>query len=261
MNVQSPFVADGQPPKVVEPGECPLYHPVVPAQFLAALDTSPRYPRGGASLFQRLSVRFGVVALVGVQLVRPLARSASSLGSSLDGRDSINHHLQCLGIGNVCAGASYREGNSASADHNMALRAWFALIRRRRTDCFAPFLARIEAESSDALDQLISPAACSSSSNTLCRFSHTPACCQSRSLRQQVIPEPQPISCGSSSHCSPVLSTNRMPISASRLETRGRPPLGLGGSSGGNSGSITFHNSSVSSGFAMPQFTPSARFC
>jgi hypothetical protein len=161
---------------------------------------------------------------------------------------------------NVGSSASYREGNSASTDHKMALRAWFALIRRIRPDCLAPFLARIEAESREARDQSISPSACNLSSKTLCNCSHTPACCQSRSLRQQVMPLPQPISWGSISHCKPVLSTNKMPVSAARLEIRGRPPLGFGGSRG-RSGSITSHISSVSSGFAIPQFTASTRFC
>ena len=35
----------------------------------------------------------------------------------------------------------------------------------------------------------------------------------------------------------PVFSTNRIPVSAARSDTRGRPPLGFGGS-GGSSGAI-----------------------
>jgi hypothetical protein len=192
-----------------------------------------------------------------VQFARSFPRSASF---SFDRWDSINHHLQHLGIVNVGSSASYREGNSSSADHKMALRAWFALIRRIRADCLAPFLARILAESREARDQSISPTSFSLLSNTWCRSLQTPACCQSLSLRQQVIPLPQPISWGSISHCKPVRSTNKMPVSAARLEMRGRPPLGLGGS-GGKSGSITSHNSSVSSGFAIPHFTAVSRFC
>jgi len=38
------------------------------------------------------------------------------------------------------------------------------------------------------------------SSRAWCNRSHTPARCQSRSRRQHVMPLPQPISCGSSSH-------------------------------------------------------------
>ncbi len=260
MNVQSPLVADSQPPEVVEPCQGALHHPAVLAQFLAALYPSPSYTRSDAPLSERRPVRLRVVSFVGVQLARPSSRSASSLRASLDGRNGIDHHLQRLCVVNVGSGTPYREGNSASADHKMALRAWFALIRRIRADCVPPFLARILAESKDARDQSISPSAWSLSSKTLCSFSHTPACCQSLSLRQQVMPLPQPISRGSISHCKPVLSTNKIPVSTARLERRGRPPLGLAGS-GGKSGSITSHNSSVSSGFAMPHSTALSRFC
>ena len=52
-----------------------------------------------------------------------------------------------------------------------------------------------------------------------------------------------------------------MPVSAARLDTRGRPPFGLGGSAG-SSGAIPSHRSSVRSGFAMPRlYPPSARYC
>ena len=63
----------------------------------------------------------------------------------------------------------------------------------------------------------------------------TPAWYQSRSLRQHLIPLPHPISAGKYSQGMPVFSTNRIPASAARSDTRGRPPLGFGGS-GGSSG-------------------------
>jgi hypothetical protein len=58
----------------------------------------------------------------------------------------------------------------------------------------------------------------------------------------------------------PVLSTNRMPVSTARLSTRGRPPLGLGGSAG-MSGTMTSHNSSLTKGFAIPRSYQVSRFC
>lgn len=177
-----------------------------------------------------------------------------------DRKNSIYHRYQHPGIMNVSSRASYREGNAASTDHKMALRSWFALIRRLRPDCLAPFLAPMLAESREARDQSISPISFSLLSKTWCSLSQTPACCQSLRRRQQVIPLPQPISCGSISHCKPVRSTNKMPVSAARLEIRGRPPLGFGGSEG-KSDSITSHNSSVSNGFAIPYFTAITRFC
>lgn len=260
MNIQASLVANGQPPEVVEPCKRTLHHPTMPAELFAALDTASSNTRSDAPLSECCPVSLRVISLVGVQLMGSSARSAPSLHTSLDGRDGINHHLQRLGVMNVGTSTSHREGNSCSADHNMALRAWFALIRRIRPCSLAPFLARTVAESREARDQSISPSACNLSSNTLCSFSHTPAWCQSRSLRQQVIPLPQPISCGSISHCKPVLSTNKIPVSAARSEMRGLPPLGLGGARG-KSGAITSHSSSESNGLAIPYSTNLVAFC
>jgi hypothetical protein len=75
------------------------------------------------------------------------------------------------------------------------------------------------------------------------------------------MPEPEPISWGSISHRIPVLSTNRMPVSAARSSMRGLPPSGLGGSYA-KSGCTTAHSSSVTSGFGMAaSYYPLERFC
>jgi hypothetical protein len=107
-------------------------------------------------------------------------------------------------------------------------------------------------ESIEALDQSIWSARDKHSRKVRWSFSHTPASCQSRKRRQQVIPLPQPISGGSISHGMPVFSTKRIPVRTARLSKRGRPPLGLG-CSGGRRGSTSFHSSSVIKGFAIPQ--------
>ena len=93
---------------------------------------------------------------------------------------------------------------------------------------FRPPGARTAAEPKDARDQSMRSACPRRSSTAPCSRSHTPASCHSRSLRQQVMPEPQPISCGSISQGMPVLSTNRMPVRTARLSMRGLPPLGFG---------------------------------
>lgn len=89
----------------------------------------------------------------------------------------------------------------------------------------------------------------------------TPASCQSRSRRQHLMPEPQPISRGSNSYMMPVISANMMPVNQARSGTRGRPPLGLGGS-GGSSGATMAHNSSLTRGSFIPQGCHNPfRFC
>jgi hypothetical protein len=112
-------------------------------------------------------------------------------------------------------------------------------------------LAGTDALSRHARRQSMAPARPSRSRSTRWSRSHTPFACHSFKRRQQVLPEPQPISWGSICQGRPERSTNRMPASATRSGTRGRPPLGLGRSAG-RMGSITAHRSSERRGLAMP---------
>ncbi len=63
-------------------------------------------------------------------------------------------------------------------------------------------------------------------------------------------PDPQPISWSSISQGMPLFSTKTMPVRAARSLMRGLPPWGFG-ASGGRSGSIVSHSSSVTSSLAM----------
>jgi hypothetical protein len=67
------------------------------------------------------------------------------------------------------------------------------------------------AESKAVRSQSMRSAWASSSSSIWCERRQTPALYQSRSLRQHVIPLPQPISAGKYSQGIPVFSTNRIP--------------------------------------------------
>ena len=75
-----------------------------------------------------------------------------------------------------------------------------------------PALAGTLAASSEHRLQSIAPASPEPVEQDVVDACQTPASCQSRSRRQQVMPEPQPISRGSISHGMPLLSTNRMPL-------------------------------------------------
>jgi hypothetical protein len=101
-------------------------------------------------------------------------------------------------------------------------------------------------------DQSIWSAARNRASSTSCSSSHTPAACQSRYRRQQLMPLPQPISRGSRSQRRPVCRMNRMPVSAARLSSGLRPGCrerrGLGR---GSNGSMSAQRSSSSMGLAM----------
>jgi hypothetical protein len=192
-----------------------------------------------------------------MQLGGPLPRPAARALDRLDGIDGRLQHPRVVDVG--CR-LGHREGDSSAVDHNMALRARFAAIRRIRAGFSAPPGAGTLAESSEARDQSIWSAAPSWSSSAWCTWCQTPASCQSRKRRQQVIPEPQPNSWGSSSQGMPVRRTKMMPVSAARFGTRGRPPLGLGGS-GGSSGATMFHRSSGKIGLAIRPLYNRNGFC
>jgi hypothetical protein len=132
----------------------------------------------------------------------------------------------------------------------VTLRAILASIRWIRPRLRPPKTARtLQLSTADVL-QSIASASPSSSRSRRQTFLHTPATCQSRSRRQQVIPDPHCISVGKYSHGVPVLKTKRIPVRAARSGTRGRPPFGFGGS-GGNSGAIRSQSSSGNKGLAI----------
>ena len=135
-----------------------------------------------------------------------------------------------------------------------------ASVTRVGSGILAPLFAGTSDESTEARSQSIRPAS-PSHWCMCCRInSHTPRSVHSCIRRQHVIPEPQPISRGKSSHGIPVLSTNTIPVSTWRSASLLRPPLGLGGCAG-SSGSIRFHSSSGTSSLAMPASYPTLRRC
>ena len=142
------------------------------------------------------------------------------------------------------------ERGAAPVRHHMALRARFAAIRRVRSGSAPPFFAGMLALSRQARSQSIWSASPSSSNKTWCRRSQTPASCQSCNRRQQVMPEPQPISAGSISQGMPALSTKMMPVRQARSGMRGRPPVGFAGS-GGSNGAMRFQSSSETNGLLI----------
>lgn len=81
----------------------------------------------------------------------------------------------------------------------------------------------LEEEPTTTRDQSMRSAARSFASKTSCNRSQTPAACRSGRRRQQLMPEPQPISCGSASQGIPDCSTNRMPVNTARLSNGLRP--------------------------------------
>ena len=261
MNIGAALIADGEAAVAAEPGQCALHDPAVAAQAGAALDASSGDAWEDAPSAADLSAVERVIGLVRVQLGWPSSRPAAALADRLD---SINHALEALAVVDVRRAEREGKGDAVRVGEDVALGARLAPIRRIWPGLFAPLLAGTLALSSAARLQSMALARPRRSSRTWCRRSQTPARCQSRRRRQHVIPEPQPISAGSISQGMPLLSTNKMPVSAARWEIGGRPPFGFG-RSGGISGAISAHRSSDTSGAAMPASTRchpgSSTFC
>jgi hypothetical protein len=116
-----------------------------------------------------------------------------------------------------------------------------------------PKTARTDDESTTAREKSILSAPRSLFKRVRWTVSHTPAFCQSRNRRQQVMPV-QPIARGRSSHGIPVFKTNRIPVSTVRLSLGFRPGYRRRRRFTGKCGAITFHNASskITLAMAMP---------
>lgn len=260
MDVEPSFVADGKSSKRIEPGEAALDDPSVAAKLLAGLDAAPGDAGLDPAALASSAAATIVVGFVGVQLVRPAPWSAALAG---DRHNRVKQIFERPAVVNVGCGQQESERDAAPVRDKVTLCARLAPIRRVRACRDTPFLAAIDELSRQARLQSMRSAWRKRRSNSRCKPSHTPAACQSRSRRQQVTPEPQPISIGSISHGMPVRSTNRMPVSAARCATMGRPPFGFA-ATGGSKGSTIDQRSSDTNSVRMPtrweQTCPGARF-
>jgi len=250
-DVGASLVADRQSTEAAEPGQSAFDDPAMSSQTLAALDAAPGDAIADPSPAQGTRAARQVIGLIGVELVRALAGPSPTLA---DRRHSIDQLVKDVAVMNVCRSDPESEGDTLGVGDNVALGPGAATIGRIGAGLFAPLFAGTDALSTQARLQSMACAPPRRSSRTRCSLFQAPAACQSRSRRQHVIPEPQPISRGSISQGMPLFSTNRMPVSAARCGSGGRPPFGLG-RSGGSRGSITVHRSLGTRGLAIHQKT------
>jgi hypothetical protein len=196
--------------------------------------------------------------------------SALTIGA-FDRWHSINQLNCLLRVVDVCRRVFDCQRNPLAIAGNMPFRPIFTAIRRVWSGARPPKTARTEQLSKMNLSQSILSANPSLSNKIRHTFCHTPAWCQSRKRRQQVMPLPQPSSKGKYSQGQPVRRIKMIPLNAARSETRGRPPFGLG-SCTGIAGSISDHNSSLTSTLGIScsslnfrtltkMLAPNNRFC
>lgn len=127
MDIVSPFIADSQSAVTTEPGKSSFSYPAVPSQSFARFYASTGDSSFNASFLERLTTLGKIIPFVGMEFVRSLPRSASRPMNWLDG---IKYPLEHHRVVDVRSRDSRRQRNTLPFDHNVALRAGFAAIRR-----------------------------------------------------------------------------------------------------------------------------------
>ncbi len=234
-----------------KPGMGAFDHPAMLAEPVVLLDATASDPGSHAPLAQMPAASREVVSLIRVKLVGAASRAAIE---SWHARDGVNEHLEHHRVVTIGTGDHQRQRHAAPIYDEMALATELAAICWIRPRLLAPRGLATVAPSTLARLQSIWSCSRRRLSRAKCSRSQTPLACHSRRRRQHVMPLPKPSSLGRSSHGIPVCRTNRMPLSAARSSTRGRPPL-VEGSTTGSSGCNAFHSSLLIFFRAMPTTT------
>ncbi len=242
MNVCATLEAGAQTTECVQPGMSTLDDPADLAESTTVGLTTPGDRSRDAGSMKRSTI---LVVIVCAVCVDPTWLAQGTASTSPDSRNRFDQRQKLGDIVTVRAGQDDRNRRAVGIGSDVVLGTGSRAVGGVRS-CFWPApTARTEEESMMTREKSMRSAARNFASKISCRRSHTPALCQSRSRRQQLTPEPQPISMGSSFQRMPLLSTNRMPVNAARSDTGIRPGYrNRRGLAGGRSGSINAHNSS-----------------
>ena len=247
MNVNTTLEAGAQLAEGSQPGVSALDHPAVTPQPIIALDALAGDAILDASTLEMSMASRVVVTFVRMQFHRPPARPAPL---ATHRRHSVDQLLEDHRIVTIGPGDAEDQRDALAVRDEVALAAEFAPVRRVGPGVRAPRgLGTLAPSMLTRLKSSLS-ALRSSDNSFRCRPCHTPAACQSRSRRQQVMPLPKPISWGNSSQGMPVRSTKRMPLSACASLSRGRPPLAEGSTTGSN-GAIFLYSAALTSLFLI----------
>ena len=242
MNAGSALVAHGQASKSMQPGEGALDHPARAAEAAAMRRAALGELRGDAALPEPVSMRLRVVAAVALD---ESGCVDGPTGAPAERRHRIDQRQQLRHVVSVRGRQERDERNPVRVSENMMFRPGLAAIGRVRSSFFPPRSARSEELSTTARARSSWPRRRSSLSSTVWRRVQTLARCQRTSRRQQVVPDPQPISRGSMFQGIPLRSTNSIPVSTARSGMGVRPAYcRLRGRRFGSSGSIRVHHAS-----------------
>lgn len=182
----------------------------------------------------------------------------TSTATLTDEWDIIQQWQRFQGIVTLRTRNPHRQRGSMTINQQMTLGAFFRSICGVFAGQDPPKTARMLWLSTMALDQSIRPSQPSRSNNVCNSRFQTPCLCHRRNRRQQVTPEPQPISCGSIHHGMPLWRTKTIPVKQARSSTGGRPRLPGLALCRGSSGSTTAQSSSDTRGRAMSHLPPNS---
>ncbi len=220
MNIRTPLITNSQSAKLMQPGKGTLNYPTSLTQATAVSSSSFGQQRFDIQKSQSKPVWLRIIATITLNDIRSFSRSSLF---ACYWRNCLNQRKKLGDIMTVSTGNCDCKRHSVSIGNYMVLTAVFTSIRGVWAGFLPPKTARTDAESTTAREKSILSAFRNLLSKVWCILSQTPAFCQSRSLRQQVIPEPQPISFGRCSQPIPVLSTNSIPVNAARSDMGFRP--------------------------------------
>jgi len=247
MNIVTPFIPYFQPPKLVQPGQRTFHHPAIYPQTAAMFGSPFGQYRADAYFTQGLAMWFGVITAIAVKTLEAISRTTRLSGN---GRNSVDQRQQLRHIMTIGTAELYDYRQSIGISQQVMFRPQFPSIRRIGARFRPPDKARTDAESTTAREKSIWSACRSLFSRRWWILSQIPRRFQACRRRQQVIPEPQPISWGRYSQGTPVFRTKRIPVKAARCSIGGRPPFGRDDCLGSR-GSMSSHNLSGRSGLAM----------
>ncbi len=225
MNVETTLETNAQFAETGKPGMRALDYPAMSAKPLLTFHSTASNAGRDAALPQVTTAACKVITFVRMHLARAFAWLSVQARHR---RNGIKRGLECHRI--VSVGTRDRDGqrNAARIYDDVPFRPELV-----GPVSWPPRGLETLAASRLARSQSIWSCSRNRRSIARCSFSHTPAACQSRSLRQQVMPLPKPSSFGKYSHGMPVCRTYRMPFNAARSSTvRRRPPLGDGVNTG-----------------------------
>jgi hypothetical protein len=251
MHCRQSVIAYPQAARLADPTERAFHHPAHFAQPAAV-----RYPRGRQVIFnpsvaQAVAVPRGPIRSIAIELVglasgtppRPMQHG------NLIERGQRRERIMPLG-----PGEGKSQGSTVAIDDQMPFRAFFRAIRGIFACQRPPKTARIEALSMLALSQSSLSSRLKRSRSACSNFFHTPRRCHARIRRQQVTPEPHPISWGSISQGMPLLRTKTIPVKQARSSTGRRPRLPGRALWRGSNGLTISQSSSGTKGSAIALF-------